>query len=1551
MTNPRRLQVASASLALFAAATCSHVWGDSAATPRRVPNPLAASIRTPDIAAPADEIGGRFAKQPVITYQPLTGDEHFALQLKATLPAGPTRARDVVVVIDTTASQAGRPLQNARLVLAELAKAARPDDRFDVWTVNTPETTRSLTHGFQSVKNPKVHEAVEYLAKKEYAAGAADLKNGLRNVLRAFDQQTTRQHVILFLGDGESCLNPLSDADRAALAADMASHQAAFFAVPLGNRLDPSNLHGLASATGGAVVRLLGEESPEKFLPKLTAAFNAPIFYPTKTTYSGEVTEAMPTRLPPLRGDAPTLVAGLLKAGAKSVGVTAEGSIGGQRHTLTISEAVPAPDAVNYFLVGLIHQWQSADRAAPALIRADRSLALSYEQTRLARDELLTQAHWALSQNQLDAAGKLFQSAYKLDPTDNEPKSGLKVVDRLKDGQITREQLRQQLSDPKQIAVRFANGTNNRLTEGQLAKLEGGNEQQPAPESPPVASPVPAAPAGADLLEQQRRRMAVQEQQVKQVVDEVIAKAKRELASDPDVAYDLLKRQLTSVRENTDLGDRVRATLASQLEGALRAAVADGTRVREAQRAELQRTLLNEARRSADVALSNEQEMIRERIRAFGVLMNQARFEEAYKEALVLQQEQISKGRQVPVAAIAAYQMGLNAANLREFDELRRQKEDRYLLTMLLVDKSSVPFADEPPVAFPPASTWRELTALRKDKYDAVGLEGSQARNALKIRDTLNSPITLEKEVPPSPLKDVLDFFSDKFGLTFIVDVQAFEQAGAGGGRNVQDTQVNLPKMPGVTLGTAMRFLLAQINGTYIIRRDYIEITTNDRAIAEKAVRAYPVADLVIPIPNGVNQQGLQQNLQVLGSSLSANGQAIFGAAGGGQALGFQGALGALGVLGPLGAIGAAGGVGGGALGIGGGGGGAVGGGVNGGIGFGGGNGPSNLGFGGGTLGFGGGQQGQFGNLGGQFGLQGGDTSAILIELIQDVIAPKEWQLRAARYLFQNTNTPADEEQPLLNPDLLNSLGYYQPARALVVRATSRIQTRVGGGNFGRPAGMGALDRPGANALVIRPGERRDPARNPTAVAARPDAPKPDAVAVAKAPRDAEKVWNDAFAENKLKPRQVIAVADVLAIGDKFDEVVALLKADLRRGVIAEPCVFDALAIALKASGGTPEERERVLLSGIDLDPKNPQSYLRAADAMNDLGKPDQALAFCKRAAALEPNAADPYAQSLVYLTSAKNVDSDAVQWAAGNLMRRDWAADRDLHQAKAQIALAAAIKRLRAAGRTADADKMQSDMDGEKQRDLVVEALWSDQADLDLEITEPTGAVCSPRQPQSTGGGLWRGARLMDADLAEKYRESYTAAEAFPGTYDIRVKKVWGQPRDGKVTVRVTHHQGTAAQTQELHRLTLGSDGVANLKVNVDTADGRRTEMASVPPPMARKAAKAAGATRPDQVYDLLRSMSDPTYSGMTKKSMMGGSSAAGPSAMQMLDTPDVTGPEVVHQNTLTSGDTIHTGAAMMGQATVASDRSKITVHMAPVFQTATDRPEVKLTAIPGGQ
>ncbi len=1599
MTTPRRLKAAGAAFALLAAATCTTVWGDSPGSPPRKLDPLAAVIRAvPDTGAAPDDgttPSGRFARQPVVVYQPLQGDLHFALQVRPRLPEAGDRPRDIAVVIDTSASQAGLPLRNSIRVAEELAKAAKPGDRLSLWTVNTPDTTRDLTGGFQPAQGARVREALDQLAGREYAAGATDLKAGLRKVLRGFGSAASRQQAILFLGDGESTLNPLSDADRAALAAEMVSREVAFFPVPLGTRLDPKNLHGLATATGGEVVRLQGEESPAKFLPRLQAAFAAPVFYPSvtrKAEFSANVVEALPGRLPPLRGDAPTLVVGTMKP-AEKVGLKVEGTVAGRQVTVEVSEAVPAADVTNYFLVALVDQWRH-DRTGSALLRADRNLAHCYEQVRLTREEMLTQAHWALSENKLDAAGKLFEAARKIDPRDTEAQTGLKVVARLKDGAITRQQLREQLSDPKQIAVRIAKGDGGaQLVRARLQELA--QEPQPPAANPPAANAPPAAsppppPSPAELLELERRRRQVQEQQVTQIVDETLARARVLVQTDPDAAYDLVKRQLTSVRENTDLSDRTRATLAARLETGLRTVVAQGAEVRSRQEAELARRIADEARRTAEIARRNDEEAVRERVRAFNGLMNQARFEEAYKEALVLQQEQISKGRPVPVQANAAYQMALNAANIREFEELRRIKEDRFLLTLLQVERSHVPFPDEPPVAFPPAATWRELTAYRKDKYEAVGLEGTAARNALRLRDKLNQPITIEKPLENVPLRDVLEFLSDKYELTFIVDTQAFN--ADKGVPNVEDSQVRLPRMPGVSLATILRFLLSQVQGTYLIRRDYIEITTTDRAIAEKAVRAYPVADLVIPIPNSVNQQVLNQNLQVLGGSLSANGMAIFGvgslfgAVGGAQALGFAGQLGALGVLGPLGALGAGGGVGlGGAAGIGGVGGGFGGaaGGVAGGIGFGGGfQGQTNLGFGGGALGFGGGQQGQFGNLGGQFGIQGGNTSAILIQLIEDVIAPKEWQRTAARYLLQNFNINPEEEQPVLNPDMLNSLGFYQPANALVVRATSRIHTRVGGTiGPGRPGGMGAANRPGGDALVINPGERAN-RKGGEAVAKAPPPPAPAPAAAAKGtpdvheqvnallsglrqakgePRDPQKVWNAAFDKGLLAPRQVIAVADVLAIGDKFEEVAALLKADLRKGVMAQPSVFDALALALKSSGGSLEEIERVKLSAIDLDPKNPQNYLQAAEAMHELGRPEKAVAFCRQAAALQPNAADPYAKSLVYLASAKDKDlnTDAVQWAAGNLLGREWSVNRQQYHEKAKQELARVVERLKASGRQADAEKVQATLDRERQRDLVVEVTWSDEADLDLLVSEPTGAVCSPQQPRSTGGGVWRGDTLMAKDRTERFRESYVAAEAFSGSYEIRVKRVWGKPLGGKVNVYVTKHQGTPEQTRELHRLEFGPDGTAYVKVHLDA--GRRTDMAAVPPPAPRHSdLPAPRGARPDRVYNLLRSMAEPSYASATRGGMKGGTSAEGAVTEPPPDvTPADIGAEVLlqskgaaveHQNRLGTDSCLQAGAEIQGRAVISADRREVTMTLEPVFQTATDVPAVKLSLIPGG-
>ena len=88
----------------------------------------------------------------------------------------------------------------------------------------------------------------------------------MKKALRTLESRPDRQSVVLFLGRGESALAPLTDADRAELAQEMVSRQIQFFPAPTALRVNPINLHGLACATGGCLVRMDPGEKPACFL-------------------------------------------------------------------------------------------------------------------------------------------------------------------------------------------------------------------------------------------------------------------------------------------------------------------------------------------------------------------------------------------------------------------------------------------------------------------------------------------------------------------------------------------------------------------------------------------------------------------------------------------------------------------------------------------------------------------------------------------------------------------------------------------------------------------------------------------------------------------------------------------------------------------------------------------------------------------------------------------------------------------------------------------------------------------------------------------------------------------------------------------------------------------------------------------------------------------------------------------------------------------------------------------------------------------------------------
>ena len=1386
-------------------------------------------LRLPSWTTPADapklidELAKtKFTDRTTLAYKLKSGDTAFAWQVKPTLPVASPRPKDVLVMVDTSASQAGESLQRAAQIVNALGHELGADDRVDVWTVNldSPEHTKSLTRGFKAAADAGVKKAAETLANEEYGAGAVDLKAGLDKALAAFERKAGRQQVILYLGDGESAASPapLTEAARVDLGKRMVEREVQFFAVPLGYPVAANTLHGFGMLTGGAVVRVKEDMGTANgrfsFTKRLTEALDVPVLNVTKATLAPAAGDLFPGQLPPLRADRPTLVVGAVKGEAANLTLTVDGTVAGKKQSVTLTERLPASQPDNYFVAAMIEQWRAAEtKDAPVVLSADRALAMASEQFRLYRDEFLVLALDAVVADKLDHAEKLFAAATHIDPDSAEAKAGVKVIGKLRSGEMTKEQLKQRVKEDEQ--------TGRKQIHFQAPA------EQPAGSQPAAGGQGPAVDP-ATLIKQADAARAVAEAEARSLVDETLRRVRQLREADPDGAYEDLKRQRETVRSLDRLSESVRTRLVADLESAMRDVAVKSADIKRRLAAERERiSTARERLNEYDRQLSQD-EQTRARIDRFRYLMSQARYELAYREAQVMEQERVNRGLPVPPEVYATYRIGQSATQLREQRELKRLREDRYLLTMLQVDKSYVPYPDEPPVHFPPASVWREIRGRREVyefKNQTVGADVPQSLRTLQtiIEGTHNIPgvpkrVKFDQGLKGTNLKQLIDLLETQFNrqIKFVVRDDLFRATGPDG-ENIKEQQFkNDANLTGMTLGSFLDIALLDIKASFIVRPEYIEITTMDARINEKVTRAFEIGDLAFAAPNSINQQSLQQNLAVFGAQLQFFGQGIgqaqqfgqlgnggFGALGGAGGLGAGGA-GALGA--PGGALGAAGGLGAGGLQAQGG--------------------QQNLGVGGGVLGVTGGQLGQFGNLGGQFGIQGNNQSKVLIQVIAQLVARGEWDVNRFAGVGRQPRDP-DEEEPtfVLKADQLNSLGYYPAANALIVRATGRYH----------PSGSFKLPIAGAGGGVMAPGNPRQFGKADPNVMDKlgkaddkpglNDPVRDAGKVVANAGKDPKKLWNEAFDWAVTDPKLVVEAAEFLFEFKEYQHAAESLKASLRKGRASGTWAYEALTIALQSSQANPAEVERAALSAIDLEPNDPKSYLRAAKAESDLGRHQFAVNLCQRAADIEPNLPAAYLNALVYAERATDIKADVVGWAAENLLRRDWPNDGTDYAADAKRKVERIGKKLVEANRLDDAKLVTKATAVEKTRDLVIRLAWQGQADLDLEVREPSGTVASATQKRTTGGGVLK-SDILEQD-ADNKSEVYTAAQAFSGEYRVTVSTALGRAIGNKAQLVVTQFAGTDKQVEKLFDVDLAS----TKEITFTLDGGSRTDLATVLP------------------------------------------------------------------------------------------------------------------------
>ena len=207
--------------------------------------------------------------------------------------------------------------------------------------------------------------------------------------------------------------------------------------------------------------------------------------------------------------------------------------------------------------------------------------------------------------------------------------------------------------------------------------------------------------------------------------------------------------------------------------------------------------------------------------------------------------------------AISYYLLGFGHAaeyhlTDRTIQELRLANVPDNLVTSLEPLKSAAPVPTKEAFIAQlrsgmPADQWEDLT-MRRQKYKAVDL-GRQGGAEEKIFNELNR--VTEIDVVEMPLKDVVLFIQDRHGIPIVLSQKKLEEASVS-----TDTPVT-KSLRGVTLRSALRLILKDLELTYVVRNEVLQITTPEDAESELITKVYPVGDLVVPPGLGMMMGGM----------------------------------------------------------------------------------------------------------------------------------------------------------------------------------------------------------------------------------------------------------------------------------------------------------------------------------------------------------------------------------------------------------------------------------------------------------------------------------------------------------------------------------------------------------------------------------------------------------------------------------------------------------------------------------------------------------------------
>jgi tetratricopeptide (TPR) repeat protein len=696
----------------------------------------------------------------VATFETGAGDRFFAASIQpsadpALLKQLRSRPAAIAIIVDTSASQVGDYRKDQLASLEGILSGLRAGDTVQIFASDV--ATTAMSQPIDATDKEAVKATVAKL-RRRLPLGNTNLSAALesaRAALVARPEDETRS--IIYIGDGASIDTAGNEARMTTLVDAFRADRVSIHGLAVGPSKNVELMATLANQTGGDL--LLVSDEQENMAVQLgkqlgQAATTSPIWVESIQLPTG-LSSVQAKRVPPLRVDRDSVLLGTISGSPTGLAVLSGESSAGEVSLEADFALEPShPDFA--FLPGMVASAKGNDglmlpTAGSAYLR-EAARVLATRATELAQASSV-----ALQQGNRRGAQAVAEMALEADPNNTDAQAikklsagGYRLVMKPQDddpfgGLFGDEPAGAAADMPAADAPAAGDDPFGEPAPAAAAAVEpppAPADVPPAPAPPAAVAPVPPAPAPAigapaerpsmldsgafdgplpgddELLEEPSGLLdavaAERAEGVGRLRAEVRAQlraARRLLDSNPVGVAGSLKNLLNRVETQPGVDPQIR----QELQGQVRSAIQVASR-REAAYIDAQATA------SQVVAAASQTEQLlqetfrrEERLRTLSnqlnALIDEGRYDEA--DADVSRAIATLAATELAGTSVIGNQAILETQMLNNYvrgQRLKLLRERNYLDALALVEKSNIPFVDEPPIMYPDAEQWQRLS-------------------------------------------------------------------------------------------------------------------------------------------------------------------------------------------------------------------------------------------------------------------------------------------------------------------------------------------------------------------------------------------------------------------------------------------------------------------------------------------------------------------------------------------------------------------------------------------------------------------------------------------------------------------------------------------------------------------------------------------------------------------------------------------------------------------------------------------------------------------------